>query len=56
MHDEVREFRDSSPLVFSWGMPGSEVAQEPMEAAAAWMTGGLLLALWTGVALLLTGA
>jgi hypothetical protein len=55
MPNDIRETSaEASPLVFSWGMPGVDVQQPPMETATLWLAGGVLLGLWTGLALLLT--
>lgn len=57
MPNDIREPRtDMSPLVATWGAQGSEVPEGLAEAAAMWLAGSLVLALWTGVAMLLTTA
>ena len=57
MPNDVQDLHsDASPLVFSWGIPGSDAQQRPIETATLWLAGGLVLCLWTGLAMLMTTA
>lgn len=55
MPNDLREMRSPrTPVVLSWGVPNE--TEPSMLDAAWWLAGGLALAAWTGLALLLTSA
>jgi len=54
MANDPREMRSPAPIVLAWGVPSER--ENFLSDAALWLTGGVTLLLWTGLAFLLTSA
>lgn len=56
MPNDTREGRaDTGQVLGSWGFP-VETLESRFDSPVLWLTGGISLLLWTGLALLLTSA
>ena len=54
---ETRDARmDAGPVLLTWGAPATERHEGPLDSAVLWLSGGLALLVWTGLALVLTSA
>jgi hypothetical protein len=57
MPAENRDARaETIQVLFPWGMPLADVADDVAGSAAWWLSGGVVLLLWTALALLLTSS
>ena len=56
MPHDTRRPRADAEVLPAWGSTPFEGHEDPAAALAHWAAGGALLALWTGLALLLTSA
>lgn len=55
MPNDSRDPRPDSPALFpAWGLPATEAYEDLSADAGLWLTGGVALLAWTGLALLLT--
>ena len=57
MPNDSRDARaQNAPLVLPWGVQGGESPDSLAQSAVLWLAGGVVLALWTALAMLLTTA
>lgn len=57
MQHDTREARvESIQVLMPWGLPLAEDRENVRASAAFWLTGGVSILVWTGLALLLTSA
>lgn len=54
MPNDVSEAMQDAPLVLAWSMPGTDAYDGWAGSGATWLAGGVMLAVWTVFAVLLT--
>jgi hypothetical protein len=56
MQTDARDGRAEPQVLLPWGMPSAEAQEGEHEGLALWLSGGVSLLVWTGLAVLLTAA